>query len=182
MHIGVLASKIEANTECHHILLEDWQNMELAEGTILVSIPTLLDADSAARGRIPHYPYLLLHLLGFLIARSELTTTKYEQKKEQTAAKIIQRLEKIFPALDATLDYLEVGIPLTHDRFLGCIDGSYRPIPNGKLRGLLGMPFNPTAIPNLYCVGDSTFPVQGLNAVAFSGFAWAHRIAVDLGL
>jgi phytoene dehydrogenase-like protein len=36
-----------------------------------------------------------------------------------------------------------------------------------KLLGLLGMPFNRTAIPNLYCVGDSTFPGQGLNAVSF---------------
>jgi prolycopene isomerase len=43
--------------------------------------------------------------------------------------------------------------------------------------GLLGMPFNSTAIANLYCVGDSTFPAQGLNAVAFSGFACAHLIA-----
>jgi prolycopene isomerase len=47
------------------------------------------------------------------------------KSKEQTAAKIIQRLEKIFPALDASLDYLEVGTQLTHDRFLGRIDGSY---------------------------------------------------------
>jgi prolycopene isomerase len=44
------------------------------------------------------------------------------------------------------------------------------------------MPFNRTVIPNLYCVGDSTFPGQGLNAVAFSGFACAHRIRVDLQL
>jgi prolycopene isomerase len=43
------------------------------------------------------------------------------------------------------------------------------------------MPFNRTSIPGLYCVGDSTFPGQGLNAVAFSGFACAHRVAVDLG-
>ncbi|CDN15456.1 Carotenoid cis-trans isomerase [Richelia intracellularis] len=32
------------------------------------------------------------------------------------------------------------------------------------------------------CAGDSTFHGQGLNAVAFSGFACAHRIRVDLGL
>jgi prolycopene isomerase len=31
-------------------------------------------------------------------------------------------------------------------------------------------------------VGDSCFPGQGLNAVAFSGFACAHRIGADLGL
>ncbi len=44
------------------------------------------------------------------------------------------------------------------------------------------MPFNRTQFLGLYCVGDSTFPGQGLNAVAFSGFACAHRVAVDLRL
>ena len=31
-------------------------------------------------------------------------------------------------------------------------------------------------------VDDSCFPGQGVNAVAFSGFACAHRVLVDLGL
>ncbi len=34
----------------------------------------------------------------------------------------------------------------------------------------------------LYCVGDSTFPGQGVNAVVFSGFGCAHRVACDLGM
>jgi prolycopene isomerase len=55
-------------------------------------------------------------------------------------------------------------------------------MPRRQLAGLLGMPFNRTAIAGLYCVGDSTFPGQGLNAVAFSGFACAHRVATDLGV
>jgi prolycopene isomerase len=60
--------------------------------------------------------------------------------------------------------------------------GSYGPIPAMRLPGLLPMPFNRTGISGLYCVGDSCFPGQGLNAVAFSGFACAHRIGADLGL
>ena len=51
-----------------------------------------------------------------------------------------------------------------------------------RLPGLLPMPFNRTGLRGLYCVGDSCFPGQGLNAVAFSGFACAHRIGADLGL
>ncbi|MDY6896729.1 MAG: carotene isomerase, partial [Cyanobacteriota bacterium] len=80
------------------------------------------------------------------------------------------------------LDYLEAGTPKTHRKFLGRVDGTYGPIPRKKLWGLLGMPFNRTAIEGLYIVGDSSFPGQGLNAVAFSGFACAHRVGVDLGL
>ena len=177
LHIGVKESVLPAGTECHHILLEDWEKMTAAEGTIFVSIPTLLDPDLAPSG------YHIIHAFTphWIDDWQELSVSEYEAKKEKAAWRIIDRLEKIFPGLDAGLDYLEVGTPRTHRRFLGREDGTYGPIPRRKLWGLLKMPFNRTAIPGLYCVGDSTFPGQGLNAVAFSGFACAHRIAVDLG-
>ncbi|MDZ8185471.1 MAG: carotene isomerase [Nostoc sp. ChiSLP02] len=178
LHIGVKQSVLPEGTDCHHILLEDWEKMMAVEGTIFVSIPTLLDPDLAPSGyHIIHAftPHWIDEWLG-------LSPAEYEAKKEEAAWRIIDRLENIFPGLDAGLDYLEVGTPRTHRRFLGREDGTYGPIPRRKLPGLLKMPFNRTAIPGLYCVGDSTFPGQGLNAVAFSGFACAHRIAVDLGL
>ncbi|MEH2466024.1 carotenoid isomerase [Nostoc sp.] len=177
LHIGVKESVLPAGTECHHILLEDWEKMTAAEGTIFVSLPTLLDPDLAPSG------YHIIHAFTphWIDDWQELSVSEYEAKKEEAAGRIIDRLEKIFPGLDAGLDYLEVGTPRTHRRFLGREDGTYGPIPRRKLWGLLKMPFNRTAIPGLYCVGDSTFPGQGLNAVAFSGFACAHRIAVDLG-
>lgn len=37
-------------TECHHILLEDWNKMEDARGTLFVSIPTLLDPSLSPPG------------------------------------------------------------------------------------------------------------------------------------
>ena len=178
LHLGVKAEVLPKGTECHHILLESWNKMEAAEGTIFVSIPTLLDPDLAPAG------YHIIHTFtpSWVEDWQGLSASDYEQKKEDTAGRIIERLEKIFPGLDAGLDYMEVGTPRTHRRFLGREDGTYGPIPRRKLMGLLGMPFNRTAVPGLYCVGDSTFPGQGLNAVAFSGFACAHRVAVDLGI
>ncbi|MBD2449597.1 carotene isomerase [Nostoc sp. FACHB-152] len=178
LHMGVQSSVLPNNTECHHILLENWAKMTAAEGTVFVSIPTLLDPDLAPEG------YHIIHAFTphWINDWEGLSANQYEAKKEAAAWRIIDRLEKIFPGLDAGLDYLEIGTPRTHRRFLGREDGTYGPIPRRKLWGLLGMPFNRTAIRGLYCVGDSTFPGQGLNAVAFSGFACAHRIAVDLGI
>jgi prolycopene isomerase len=175
MHLGVKAQLLPVGTECHHILVENWDKMD---ETIFVSIPTLLDPDLAPAG---HH---IIHTFtpGWVEDWQKLSQGEYEQKKEAAAGKIIKRLEQIFPGLDAALDYMEVGTPRTHRRFLNRQDGTYGPIPRRKLMGLLGMPFNRTSIPGLYCVGDSTFPGQGLNAVAFSGFACAHRVAVDLGL
>ncbi|MBD2775396.1 carotenoid isomerase [Iningainema tapete] len=177
LHMGVKA-ELANGIECHHILLENWEKMAEPEGTIFVSIPTLLDPDLAPPG------YHIIHSFtpSWIEDWQRLSPKEYELKKEKAAERIINRLDKIFPGIEAGLDYLEVGTPRTHRRYLGRIDGTYGPIPRRKMRGLLGMPFNRTAIPALYCVGDSTFPGQGLNAVAFSGFACAHRIAVDLGL
>jgi len=177
IHLGVKASVLPAGTECHHILLEDWDRMEAEEGTIFVSIPTLLDPDLAP----PDHHIIHTFTPSWIESWQGLSSKEYQQQKEAAAERIIQRLEAIFPGLAAGLDYQEVGTPRTHRRFLGREDGTYGPIPRRKLLGLLGMPFNRTSIPGLYCVGDSTFPGQGLNAVAFSGFACAHRIAVDLG-
>jgi prolycopene isomerase len=178
LHLGVKADVLPSGTECHHILLDDWQEMEKPEATIFVSIPTLLDRDLAP----PDHHIIHTFTPSWIEDWQGLTPKEYEQKKEAAADRLINRLEKIFPGLIAGLDFQQVGTPRTHRRFLGRDDGTYGPIPKRKLAGLLGMPFNRTAISGLYCVGDSTFPGQGLNAVAFSGFACAHRVAVDLGL
>jgi prolycopene isomerase len=178
LHLGVHQDVLPPGTECHHIILEDWSKMEDPEGTIFVSIPTLLDPDLAPKD---HH---IIHTFtpSWLEDWQNLSPQDYEQKKEDASHRLIERLEKIFPGLHHALDYQEIGTPRTHRRFLGRDEGTYGPIPRRKLRGLLGMPFNRTAITGLYCVGDSTFPGQGLNAVAFSGFACSHRIATDLGL
>ena len=178
LHLGVKADVVPPETECHHILLSEWDEMRLPQGTLFVSIPTLLDPGLAPDGyHIIHSftPDLISNWCG-------LSDEEYKEKKETAAWQTIARLEKLFPGLEAGLDYLEVGTPRSHRRFLGRVDGTYGPIPRAKLPGLLRMPFNRTAVSGLYCVGDSTFPGQGLNAVAFSGFACAHRIATDLKL
>jgi prolycopene isomerase len=178
LHLGIDAAVLPEGTECHHILLEDWTKMEEPEGTIFVSIPTLLDRSLAPDG---HH---IVHAFtpSWMTDWQGLTPSEYNAKKEARAGAMLDRLEKIFPGLNAGLDLMEIGTPRTHRRFLGRADGSYGPIPRRKLPGLLTMPFNRTKVPGLYCVGDSTFPGQGLNAVAFSGFACAHRIAADLGI
>lgn len=178
LHLGVKAEVLPPGTECHHIVLEDWQRMEDPQGTIFVSIPTLLDSTLAP----PDYHIIHAFTPDWVENWQGLSAQDYQVQKQAAADRLVHRLEAIFPGLEQALDYQEVGTPRTHRRFLNRQDGTYGPIPRRKLPGLLGMPFNRTAIPGLYCVGDSTFPGQGLNAVAFSGFACAHRIAVDLGL
>lgn len=178
LHMGVKADLLPPDTDCHHIAIDSWDRMEAEGGTAFLSIPTLLDPGLAP----PDHHILHAFTPAWLESWRHLDSRAYARAKEDAAAQLIARLERLFPGLEARMDYLEVGTPRTHRRFLGRDDGTYGPIPRRQPVGLLGMPFNRTAIPRLYCVGDSTFPGQGLNAVAFSGFACAHRVATDLGL
>ncbi|MCS5693908.1 carotene isomerase [Cyanobium sp. FGCU-6] len=178
LHLGIRADVVPAGFHCHHLLLENWQEMEAEQGVVFVSMPTLLDPSLAPEG---HH---ILHTFtpSAIEAWKHLSPAQYRAKKEADADRLIQRLEAIVPGLAGAIQLQEIGTPRTHRRFLGRMGGSYGPIPALKLPGLLPMPFNRTGISGLYCVGDSCFPGQGLNAVAFSGFACAHRIGADLGL
>ena len=178
LHLGVEASLLPAGTHCHHLLLEDWQAMEDEQGVVFVSMPSLLDPSLAPPDR--HIVHAFTP--SAMEAWTGLGPTAYAAKKQADADRLITRLEAILPGLGAAIRHREVGTPRSHRRFLGRSGGSYGPVPALRLPGLLPMPFNRTAIPGLYCVGDSCFPGQGLNAVAFSGFACAHRLGADLGL
>jgi prolycopene isomerase len=177
LHLGVMAEAIPPDADCHHIVLTDWSALEAPGGTVFVSIPTLLDPTLAPPGR---------HIVHAFTPQwhqdwQGLTPSAYRDQKQTVAQRVIDRLETLFPGLGDRITAQWIGTPRTHRRFLGRREGTYGPMPRRPLAGLLGMPFNRTPIPGLYCVGDSTFPGQGLNAVAFSGFACAHRVAADLG-
>ncbi|KAF6002655.1 hypothetical protein F1559_001128 [Cyanidiococcus yangmingshanensis] len=185
LHLGVRKEALQDKemnlADCHHIILERWEDMETAsgaQGTLFVSIPTVLDPSVAPPGR--H----IFHVFtpSWIEEWQGLSPSAYRGQKQRYAARILERLEPHFPGIAASIEEIHVGTPRTHRRFLGRQDGTYGPMTNRYLQGLLTMPFNRTALRGLYCVGDSTFPGQGLNAVAFSGFAAAHRVAVDLGL
>ncbi|XP_052198796.1 prolycopene isomerase, chloroplastic [Diospyros lotus] len=180
IHMGVKAEVLPPDTDCHHFVLEDdWTNLEKPYGSIFLSIPTVLDSSLAPEGR---------HILHIFTTSSiedweGLSPVDYEAKKEVVADKVISRLEKkLFPGLKSSIVFKEVGTPKTHRRYLARVNGTYGPMPRQTPKGLLGMPFNTTAIDGLYCVGDSCFPGQGVIAVAFSGVMCAHRVAADLGL
>jgi prolycopene isomerase len=178
LHLGIDAAVVPEGFHCHHLLLERWEEIEAEQGVVFVSMPSLLDPSLAPTGR---------HILHTFTPSSMepwqgLGPSAYRAKKEADAARLIERLEAILPGLKGAIRHREIGTPRSHRRFLGRMGGSYGPIPALRLPGLLPMPFNRTGLRGLYCVGDSCFPGQGLNAVAFSGFACAHRIGADLGL
>ena len=108
LHLGVEANVLPEGTDCHHILLESWDKMEQSQGTIFVSIPTLLDSSLAPPG---HH---IIHTFtpSWISDWQGLSPQQYQQKKEEAAEQLIDRLEAIFPGLSAGLDYQEIGTPV----------------------------------------------------------------------
>ena len=178
LHLGVNIDSIPSNTHCHHLLLDSWREMGHEQGVTFLSIPTLLDPTLA-----PSDSHIVHAFTPSSIDFWEgLSNKEYLDKKKEDGDKLISKLEKLFPNLSQNISHKEIGSPRTHKRFLSRNKGSYGPIPSMRLPGLLPMPFNSTKISGLYCVGDSCFPGQGLNAVAFSGYACAHKIGTKLGM
>ena len=178
VHLGINKNILSNNFNCHHIIVEDWEELENEKGVIFISIPTLLDSSLAPEGK---------HIIHAFTPSSlnewdDLSRKEYLKKKEEYFSYIIHKINKIIPDIENNIDHKEIGTPRTHKKFLNRYQGSYGPIPQRKLLGLLPMPFNTTKINNLYCVGDSCFPGQGLNAVAFSGYACAHKIGSKLNI
>eukprot|EP00873_Tetraselmis_striata_P044416 jgi/Tetstr1/464680/TSEL_009432.t1 len=178
IHMAVRADVVPSDDDCHHIFLDDWGKLEESEGVLFVSIPSLLDDSLCPPGtHIVHAfsPYWMEPWKG-------LSPEEYEQRKEEVANRLLERLEKRWPGMREATIFREVGTPRTHRRYLGREDGTYGPIPAKRLNGMLGMPLSRTEIDGLYCCGDSTFPGQGVNAVALSGTFCAHRVGMDLGM
>lgn len=179
IHACVDAAVLPPGTQCHHIVLEDWAKLEDARGTLFVSIPSLLDPSLCPPGTHIFHAFTP----DWIDTYADLTPDEYVAAKEAAADALLARLEAAaFPGLTAAIQFKHVGTPRTHRRFLNRVDGSYGPVPSRRPAGMLGMPFNTTAVPGLYCVGDSTFPGQGVNAVVFSGFGCAHRVLADAGV
>ena len=90
LHLGVNAKVLPHGTECHHIILENWSNLEAEQGTIFVSIPTLLDPSLAPEG------YHIIHTFtpSYIDYWKGLSGEQYEYKKEEAAGRLIERLEK----------------------------------------------------------------------------------------
>ena len=85
-------------------------------------------------------------------------------KRKRDIFHFLLKISTILPNLEQNIDHKEIGTPKTHKSFLE--DMVVIIIPRKSCLTFTNA-FNTTKIQNLYCVGDSCFPGQGLNAVAF---------------
>jgi C-3',4' desaturase CrtD len=102
--------------------------------------------------------------------------TEHEEQDQATLERWWERIHKMLPELGAGIEVIDTATPRTfYDytrRKLGMVGGV------GQSLDVFGMKSlsHRTAIPNLYMVGDTTFPGQGVAAVTQSALIVANEI------
>ena len=96
---------VQEGTECHHIVVEDWDKMPDSRGCLFVSIPSLLDSSLAPDGCHTFHAFAP----EFVSEYAGLSRKEYKERKEAHADEIIDRLEAAaFPGLRDAIVFREV--------------------------------------------------------------------------
>ncbi|HUL30531.1 MAG TPA: NAD(P)/FAD-dependent oxidoreductase [Thermodesulfobacteriota bacterium] len=148
--------------------------------TLMVSIPTTLDASLAPSGQ--HILSVLINVPYHYRERwGGGNVEKYRRVKEEFSQKILHQLEsKLIPGLGSHLLFHEAATPLTLERYTGNEMGAMyglasTPQQVGNLR-----PPHQTPIPGLFQVGHYTRPSHGIVGASLSGFIAARIILKKL--
>ena len=178
LHIGFKATREELDAlQAHYMYIEDWsKGVEAEDNAALLGIASVHDKSLAPEG------HAVLHIYTPATedyARWEGLDRKsdqYKKLKEERSAFLWKVLEKIIPDIRQRAKVVQVGTPLTHQRFLNRYRGSYGPAIKADEGSF---PFPTTPVKGLLLCGDSCFPGIGVPAVAGSGLLAANSVSLD---
>jgi len=178
LHIGFQATREELDTlQAHYMYVDDWsRGIEAEDNAMLVSIPSVHDSSLAPEGYAVLHAYTPATEIYARWANKKRNTNEYTNLKEERSQYLWQVLEKIIPDIRERSVVVQVGTPLTHERFLRRHKGSYGP---AIVAGQGSFPFPKTPLDGLLVCGDSCFPGIGVPAVAGSGLLAAHSVSWD---
>ena len=182
IHAGIdatgLPEKPSADFPAQWAVVRNWDGpngVEDPRNIVLCSMPSLIDPSLAPEGK---------HVLHAYVPATEpyewwegldRTSEEYKKKKEEAADFLWSAIEEYVPnARDrAVPGTVQIGTPLTHERFLRRSRGTYGPrVQAGKQT----LPGHKTPLEGLFLVGDFTFPGIGVPATAASGAVTANTL------
>ena len=114
IHLGVEKNLISDNFNCHHIIVENWDELESEKGVIFVSIPTLLDSSLAPEGK-----HIVHAFTPSSISEWEgLSRKEYLQKKEKYFSFLVEKISPFFLILNNILITKKLVLPKLIKSFL----------------------------------------------------------------
>ena len=144
----------------HHQILESYER-PLGDGNnMFVSVSSRGDLESAP----PGFRAVMLSTHCELEPWQNLTPTEYRGKKAAIGTKLLRLARRAFPGLGERPVVLEVGTPLTYQRFTGrprgAVGGTRLDLSNSNQQAIP----HQIGVPGFWLVGDTTWP--GLGTVA----------------
>uniref|UniRef100_A0A7S3DQQ7 Amine oxidase domain-containing protein n=1 Tax=Entomoneis paludosa TaxID=265537 RepID=A0A7S3DQQ7_9STRA len=183
IHAGIDASGLpeepSADFPAQWAVVRDWdapEGVESPRNIVLCSMPSLIDPSLAPEGKHVLHAYVPATEPYAEWAGMDRTSPEYLAKKEEAADFLWSAIEEYVPNARkrAVPGTVQIGTPLTHERFLRRTRGTYGPrveVGSGQ-----SLPGHKTPLNNFYMVGDFTFPGIGVPATAASGAIAANTI------
>jgi phytoene dehydrogenase-like protein len=178
LHIGFKATREELEKlEAHYMYIDDWsRGVDADDNAVLLSIPSVHDETLAPSGHAVLHIYTPATEDYGRWKNLDRKSEEYKTLKDERSEYLWNVLEKVIPDIRERSTIVQVGTPLTHQRFLRRYKGSYGPAIRA---GEGSFPFPGTPVKNLLLCGDSCFPGIGVPAVAGSGILAANSVSLD---
>lgn len=183
LHAGIDASGLpeepSADFPAQWAVVRTWdhpEGVEAPRNIVLCSMPSLIDHTMAPEGKHVLHAYVPATEPYKDWAGMDRKSPEYLKKKEEAADFLWSAIEEYVPdarkrAVEGTV---QIGTPLTHERFLRRTRGTYGPrveVGDGQ-----SLPGHKTPLKGLYMCGDFTFPGIGVPATAASGAIVANTL------
>jgi len=182
IHAGIdatgLPTEASADFPTQWAVVRDWdapEGVESPRNIVLCSMPSLIDPTLAPEGKHVLHAYVPATEPYEWWEGMDRNSEEYKQKKEEAADFLWSAIEEYVPdarnrAVEGTV---QIGTPLTHERFLRRSRGAYGPrVEAGKQT----LPGHKTPLEGLYLTGDFTFPGIGVPATAAAGAITANNL------
>jgi phytoene dehydrogenase-like protein len=182
IHAGIDATGLppipSADFPAQWAVVRDWdapEGVESPRNIVLCSMPSLIDPSLAPEGKHVLHAYVPATEPYEWWADLDRNSEEYKKKKEEAADFLWSAIEEYVPnARDRAVEgTVQIGTPLTHERFLRRSNGAYGPrVEAGKHT----LPGHKTPLDGLLLCGDYTFPGIGVPATAASGAITANNL------
>lgn len=173
LHLGIDAQGLPDDLECHHLVVNNWDDLEAPQNVCIASIPTVFDVSLAPPGHAVVHAYTAGNEPFELWEQVTRGSAEYARLKEERSQCLWNALERVIPDIRQRTRLQLVGTPLTHKRFLRRHRGTYGPAISAADGSFPGPQ---TPVPGLYRCGDSCMPGIGVPAAAASGMITANTL------
>lgn len=95
LHLGIDATGLPEDMECHHLIVNDWDNIDANQNVAIVSIPTVFDKSLAPEGKAVVHAYTAANEPWEIWEGVQRGTEEYKKLKHVRVQPLWKALERV---------------------------------------------------------------------------------------